>query len=133
MSGIYDLSRSMRPKCPECGSILDVGALGNELFRKILRELMSGKSVRVDRFGVIDTYVAKAGKRVHTVYGEYKKRRPFVFVRLRMSKFAKRKLNEALLADYYNNILADENNDEQEEDYGEQDNQHSNRESELSI
>lgn len=138
MPGIYDICRSMRPKCPECGATLDVSALGNELFRRILKELRAGRRVRIERFGAIETYIAKGGKKMHTVYGEYKARKPFVFVRLKLCKGAKYYLNDGLAVEDNGGEPLDgdeyDNGDSEEVlENGQQADQYSGRESKLPV
>lgn len=93
MAGIYSVCRKMRPLCPDCGSVLDVGALGNEMFRRILKALMAGTIVRVENFGSFRVHLQKGGYQLRTVHGDTITRRSTRFVRLRMSPAARLALN----------------------------------------
>lgn len=127
MPGIYDISRTIRPRCPECGATLDVGALGNELFRRMLNALTKGKAIRVDGFGIIEPHVYMPKKPVHTVYGDYIAAQPFAYVRLRLSRAAKSKFSKALANGDLNCRMNEEADD------GEQRNKDNDRENVSSV
>lgn len=51
MSGITQISKEIRAKCPHCHRSLDMSDVGRELFRRILDHLTRGENVVVENFG----------------------------------------------------------------------------------
>lgn len=93
MAGLSELNREFRPKCPTCGSSIDLREYWNTLFDRILGLLAAGERVCISGFG---SFEAKpyGGWTIKGLDGEEKKVTPRQIIRFYASALAKKRINK---------------------------------------
>lgn len=92
MSGMDELNRELKPKCPHCNASLDLRDYWKAMFSIILERLAAGERIRITNFG---SFEAKAfgGWKIKGLDGKEKEVRIGRVIRFYASEKAKKLIN----------------------------------------
>ena len=95
MTGLREICRDIRAKCPYCNRSLDLTDLGVEIFRRVTRAIAKDDKVEVDGFGVFHAPVVK-GRTITGFGGMVKLSGDKRVIRFRASPKGKKAVNEGM-------------------------------------